>query len=299
MDGSSIEEAGGGALGDGGLDMYWKTTMKLLPVTCFAAILAACHSGGGGSGLSVSTHAGKAGLATATSDGLDLGNGIGITRIRMAVQRISVDGGDAGKNGCTTVSASHGGDDGEMDPENDGSAEQEEDCDLRFGPFDVDLADSALTGKVSFAFDVPIPDGTYQEIKIKIDTVPAGKAGMNPVLLDLAAANASILVDGWIQEVGTTTKTPYTFSTPMEVQQKREGAITVGAGANVTLDFDPSGWFGGDGGARLDPRQSTNQGAILANIRASIRILSDDDHDGEDDHDHGDQGGHGGHGGGD
>jgi hypothetical protein len=265
-----------------------RATTKLLLAGGLAA-LAACHSGARGGGLSVSTHAGlAAGLATATPDGLDLGNGIGITRIRMAVQRISVDGGDASANGCTpaTASAERSPGGAGMDPTQDGSAEHDDaECDLSFGPFDVDLADSALTGKTSFAFDAPIPDGTYEEIAIVVNTVPAGKAGANAVLQDLAAPQASILVDGWIEEIGSTTKEPFSFSTPMEVKQKREGRITVGQGANVTLDFDPSGWFGGSGAARLDPRISSDQGAILANIRASIRILKDDDQDGvEDDH---------------
>jgi hypothetical protein len=37
----------------------------------------------------------------------------------------------------------------------------------------------------------------------------------------------------------------------------------------------------------LDPADPTARGAILANIRASIRILHDDDGDGHDDDDHG------------
>jgi hypothetical protein len=273
------------------------TTMKLLLLTGFAATSAACHGSGARSGLSVSTHAGAGALATATADGLDLGNGIEITRIRMAVRKIKVEGGDAQANGCTAEadgviragstadhggSGGSGGSEGGMDPEDNGTTEHE-DCELSVGPFDVDLAGSALSGQIKFAFDANIPDGTYEEIAIVVNTVPADKAGMNAILQDLAAAHASILVDGFIQEVGTTTTSPFTFSTPMEVKQKREGAITVGQGANVTLDFDPSGWFGTPP-ARLDPRVHENQDAILANIRSSIRILSDDDHDGEDDH---------------
>jgi hypothetical protein len=162
-----------------------------------------------------------------------------------------------------------------------GDHDDDDACEGSFGPFDVDLAGSALHGGVSFAFDAPIPAGTYEELVIKINTVPAAHAGGNQVLLDLAAAHASILVDGFVEDTPTTVQ-PFTFSTPLEVKQKREGKIVVGPGSNVTLDFDPSHWFDGPNG-RLDPADPTAQGAILANIRASIRILEDDDHDGHED----------------
>jgi hypothetical protein len=278
-----------------------RTTTKLL-LACALAALAACGRASKNGGLSVSTHAGiAAGAATATSGGLDLGNGIEITRVRMAVRKIKVEGGDAQANGCTAEAdgvvragstadhggsggGSGGGDDGGMDPGEAGSTEHEN-CELSVGPFDVDLAGSALTGQVQFAFDANIPDGTYEEIAIVINTVPMDKAGTNQVLLDLAALTppASIVVDGFITDVGTTTPTPFTFATPIEVKQKREGAITIGGGSNLTLDFDPSGWFGTPP-ARLDPRVPSDQGAILDNIRSSIRLLDDEDHDGVDDH---------------
>jgi hypothetical protein len=115
-----------------------------------------------------------------------------------------------------------------------------------------------------------------------VNTVPAARAGANGVLQELAAAHASILVDGLVEDAGTTAR-PFTFSTPMEVTQKREGALVIGPASNVTLTFDPSGWFVAPGGGRLDPADAANQGAILANIRASLRLLHDDDHDGRDD----------------
>jgi hypothetical protein len=95
----------------------------------------------------------------------------------------------------------------------------------------------------------------------------------------MAAAHASILVDGTMDGVA------FQFSTPMALTQKREGALVVDAdtGANVTLDFDASTWFKTADGGKLDPTDPTDQGAILANIRASIRVVSDDDHDGEED----------------
>lgn len=276
------------------------TTRGVLAAGISALVgLAACSDGGRISGLNVSVRS-AATAGTATAAGLSVPEGVTISRIRMAVRRVKVEGGDATAacdptpiTSALRIGAMHDGgsggpggsgrssDDGLPD---DGAQHGEDgECELSFGPFDVDLAGSALTGSgVTHAFTAPIPIGTYREVAIKIDTVPAARAAGNPVLLDLAAAHASILVDGFVQDAGTTTAHPFTFSTPMEVQQKREGAITVTPTSNVTLTFDPSGWFL-SGGSRLDPADPVNQGAILANIRASLRLVHDDDHDGHDD----------------
>ena len=121
-----------------------------------------------------------------------------------------------------------------------------------------------------------------------MDTVSTTRAGGNQTLIDLANAHASILVDGFVQ-VDPSTSVPFSFKTPMDVRQKREGKIVLGEGSNVTLDFDPTHWFDGPSGL-LDPNDTSRgtRGEILENIRASIRILSDDDRDGKDDDDHGD-----------
>lgn len=275
-------------------------TWGVAGVAALAAIVAACSGGSTGtSGLSVSTRTSPT-AGTHTPAGLTLANGISLTRIRMAVRKVSVEGGDAcasidpGPPGTTSSigmmsdgGSGHSGGSGGGAGSDDGMGGDEgEECELEFGPFDVDLAGTALGSGISFAFEAPIPAGTYEEVAISVNTVPAERAGGNPVLLDLAAAHASILVDGFVDDTSTTSR-PFTFSTPIEVKQKREGAIEIGPGSNLTLDFDPSHWFDAPGGGRLDPTVAANQGAILANIRASIRLLKDDDHDGQDDDDHG------------
>jgi hypothetical protein len=278
--------------------------MLVLAVLVAASALAGCGQKKT-AGLSVSTHA----AATSTASTAVFPN-VEVIEIRMAVRSVSVEGDDA-EFACSTAasreplamlpgmshdsgagggSPSGGSGEGE-DHEHDGPEMGEDGhCELAFGPFDVDLVGSALDGKVSFAFTAPIPAGTYEEIAIDVNTVGDKLSTGNKVLKDLADANASILVDGWVHYDSSTSK-QFTFSTPIDVRQKREGKIVIGEGSNVTLDFDPTGWFGNPG-AILDPTDKTAQGAILANIRASIRILKDDDHDGEDDDDHGKQGGH-------
>lgn len=278
-----------------------RTTATVMAAAALG-ILAACgggERGGTGAGLAVSVRSAPA-TAAATADGLALPGGITLSRVRLAVRRISVEGGDAANacepSGVTTTSsplqAMMGGGPGPIDPSNaatsddgrpDHGAQMGDDgaCELAFGPFDVDLAGSALSGGVDFAFSAPIPAGTYREVSISVNTVPATRAAGNPVLEALAAAHASILVDGFVQETSTLAR-PFTFSTPLEVKQKRERDLVIGPSSNVTLTFDPSAWFLSNG-ARLDPADPTAQGAILANIRASLRLLHDDDHDGLDD----------------
>ncbi len=119
--------------------------------------------------------------------------------------------------------------------------------------------------------------------------------------------HASIAVDGFFGD------SPFRFTTSMRLQQKREGPFEVGEGTrNITLTLDPRGWFVGNLGQVLDPRDPVNRGRIKANIRCSVRMSSeepapndggpsfrrefeDDDRDNrcqEDDDDEGENGGH-------
>ncbi len=266
------------------MSLKWITALALL------AIAAAC-SRGGSKGLSVSTRA-EATPQQVSATGLALENGITIGKIRMVVREVELEGGDAATGGNC--------DDDEMDSDassatasagaastaHDGGGDECE-AELEFGPFPVEVEGDALTGAVTFAFDVPVPEGTFEELEIKINTIPREKAGTDPVLIAMAEAHASISVEGVI-DAGTPGEKPFTFQTPMEVTQKREGEIRIGGGTNVTLDFDPSGWFTAPDGTRLDPTDPVNQGQIRENIRASIRLVKDDDADGcDDDHDDG------------
>jgi hypothetical protein len=58
---------------------------------------------------------------------------------------------------------------------NDGS------CALKFGPFPVDLSGDALANGIHWQFEVPVPAGTYHEIKFKLNTINAGQAGSDAV----------------------------------------------------------------------------------------------------------------------
>ena len=62
--------------------------------------------------------------------------------------------------------------------------------------------------------------------------------------------------------------------------------LIVAVSPAVTLDFDPSRWFQAADGTKLAPGSASSAAAIEANIRASIRLVHDDDRDGHDDEGH-------------
>lgn len=260
---------------------------------------------------------------------IDAGNGLTIERLRMVVKKVEVEGapacavaptgptgptgatgptgptGPTGTSGMSRVASlpgtaddgggdgMGGGHDGGGDGNDDG--DDHDDCEVEGGPFLVDLTGDALTAPVHWVATIDVPFGTYNELKFKINTINSTQAGSDAGLGAMADAHASILVNGTssVTTNGTTTTTPFTFSTPMQVAQKTEGSVVVNDSTNVTLTFDPSGWFKAADGSKLDPADPTAQGAIEANIRASIRVVQDDDHDGHDDsEEHGGSGHH-------
>jgi hypothetical protein len=270
--------------------------------------LAACSSSTGkGVTVSASTRT-TAGTAPpkATATSLDGGNGIVITQVQIVVRKFEVEGQPA----CKTAPASgtpttpptgtggmgatpaddhggSGGSGGSDDGSGDGAGSDDGECEIESGPFLVDLSGDALTGGVHAVAGVDVPAGTYEELRFQIAPITAAQAGTDPGLGAMATAGASILVNG------TDGTTPFQFKSTISVSQKREGAIVVDStGTNVTLDFDPSGWFKAADGSKLDPTAAASASAIEANIRASVRVVHDDDHDGEDD-DHGGGGGDG------
>ncbi len=126
------------------------------------------------------------------------------------------------------------------------------------GPFVLDLSGAALNGTVQQVTVKDVPAGAYREIKFKVHP-PSTSDSTDPAVQAMAiaqAGGASIIV----------------------------GAFNFTSGPqNVTLNVDPSSWFGGSGAARLDPRSASNKSAIENNIQNSMKVFEDNDHNGVDD----------------
>lgn len=214
----------------------------------FVVLAAGCS---GSSTLSVSARAGSrlASGKPAASASVTSGDTT-IERVRIVVRELELKGSGSGIEGSG--------------PE------------VELPPFLMDL--TSFDGGVHKVTEVTIPDGDYREVEFKIDTVNDNQA-TSQGLKDMAALHASIAVD---YRRGTSTGQ---FTTPMEIEQEREGDFGVHDGdqKNITFLVDPSGWFVGANTLPLDPGNPADRGQILENIRRSIRVFEDDDHDGEDD----------------
>lgn len=267
--------------------------MRSMTIVALAGILmagAGCSGskGHGGAALSVSARADIG--APAESGSLDLGSGITVSRVRIAIREIGLEAAAVGTTASSTEmhasrdgsndsgshgsdgsggsggSGSGGGDDGDDDP-----------GEVKVGPFLVDLAGSALaSGTLAQVFDGDVPAGTYGELRIVV--APVDPSGATSALADLGGR--SVVIDGTIDGA------PFTFSSRLRSAQKRESTLTISAGAassNVTLTISPAKWFVARDGSRLDPTVDANRSAIEANLRASIDAFADDDGDGRED----------------
>jgi hypothetical protein len=256
----------------------------IVALTGILTVGAGCMGKGtsGGGALSVTAKAVSPSAAAATG-GLDLGSGIAVDRVQLALRRIGLEGTPsaaavgAASDGTGDDHGGSGGSSGSSGSSGSGADDGAEDAgEVKVGPFLVDLAGDALaSGLLAPAFDGDVPPGTYRELRIVVG--PVDPAAATSALA--ALGGRSVVIAGRIDGEA------FTFSSSLTSTQKRESTVIVaasGASSNVTLTISPAGWFTGPGG-RLDPRVEANRSAIEARIAASIDAFGDDDHDGIDD----------------
>ena len=220
--------------------------------------LAAC----GGSGTAHVVLGARAGTAASTAatapdqraQPLDLKNGIIVTRLRIVLSEVKLETGP-------------------------GSGEVE----MKAAPLLIDLLQPDLESGTPREVDLAdVHAGTYRELKFSIHKPSLDDQGvsLDNGLFWMASQDASVLVDGTIDA------RPFTFRSAVDAQQELEGSFTLGDGSHyVTLNLDPSGWFGGSGAARLDPTVDANRSQIENQIQRSFQAFQDDDHDGHRDRD--------------
>jgi hypothetical protein len=252
---------------------------------------------------------------TAPSTSLDLNNGITIDRVRVVVRKLKLDGQgtcnppaadagtpDAGTAGTTdagttpvaalaALSSSDGGavDAGGHGDDGETEMERERDCDDEpvMGPFLIDVSGTALSGSVQQFVSTNVPTGSFEELKLVIGPVTADKAGSDAGLGEMAAKNASVIIDGSIDQ-GAAGKKSFSFVSSLTAEIHIEGQFPVQGDKsnNVTLSLDAKGWFG-PGTTPLDPTLPANAAAIEDYIKASVKGFEDDDRSG-----HENEGGH-------
>jgi hypothetical protein len=220
--------------------------------------LSAC-SGTGTARVGLGARAGTAASTLAAARGqqaqpLDLNNGVVVTRLRVALSEVAL---------VTAASGSDG--------------------ELKAAPVLLDLLqpdlESGTSREVALA---EVPAETYRELKFKIHKPALTDPGVSVDngLFWMASDDASVIVDG------TVDGEPFTFTSGVDAEETLEGSFDLGDGDHyVTLNLDPTGWFGGANDARLDPTIDSNRPRIEDNIRGSFKAFKDEDHDGREDRD--------------
>ncbi|GMU08975.1 hypothetical protein ASNO1_52280 [Corallococcus caeni] len=238
----------------------------------FASVLCLSACGNSASSVGLSTRMGSAvsgaGLPGQAVQRLETSNGITVERVRLSVRELELK-----REGHHDDDATE--DDGGTST--DDHSEQKQ----RTGAFLIDLSGTALEGQVVRLRDVTVEPGLYDEIEFDIGKVSATEAGDNAALKELADLGASVVIDGHIDGA------PFQFVSSLRVEQEREAdfEVTAGDDQNVTINIDPSTWFTGEGGTRLDPRDEHNRSQLENNLHKSIDAFDDHDRNGGEDHD--------------
>jgi hypothetical protein len=211
------------------------------------------------------------------------GNGMG--QVKVAVQIAPLVGGsvDACGNGLTSAKLVL------RHVELEGESVEE----VEANPLLVDIATSDFNGAIQQDLvSAAIPVGTYGEASFQVHTLEAGDpedaaaAAADPNLGAMMAAGDSVRIEGV-----TSGGTAIVFESALTAKQEKAVNVVVGNSISgidgVTLTVDANGWFVDPvSGACLDPNDPASHGQIEANVKASIRVDEDDDHDGVgDDHD--------------
>jgi hypothetical protein len=222
-------------------------------VSALVVVLAACGGSGTahlGLGVRAGTSASTAGAFDQQAQRLDLKNGIVVTRLRVVVSEVKL--------------ASSSGE-----------------FEMKDAPLLIDLLqpdlESGTPREVALA---DVDAGIYRELKFKIHKPALTDKGVriDNGLFWMASDEASVIVDG------TVDGRPFIFKSGVDAEEDLHGTFPIGDGDHyVTLNLDPSAWFGGAGAARLDPTDESKHSGIENNIQASFRAFQDDDHDGHED----------------
>jgi len=230
-------------------------------ISCLLALtLAAACGGSNNASVALSARSGTTASTAASAvnqqaQPLQACGGIVITRLRMVVSEVKLEGPAATDAGTA------------------------DEVEFKSAPMLLDLSGTALdNGTTQQVTVADVRAGTYTEMRFRIHDISASEAGSDAGLQAMAAKNASIIVDY------TNGGAPLTFVSNVDAQQKLEGTFNLTEGSHaMTLNVDASTWFT-KAGACLDPSKAGNLSDINNNIQNSLKAFQDDDHNGREDH---------------
>ena len=171
----------------------------------------------------------------------------------------------------------------ELESEGESTANGDE---IEAGPALLDITAADFNGAIQQSImSASVPNGTYTKAAFNIhklgsDGDDAAASSLDPALAAMAGYSVRI--------AGSGSSGAFQFDSSLEATQEQTVNVVVGNTTTgidgVTLSIDPSGWFkDSTSGACLNPADAANQSAIEENVKASIKVEEDDNHDGVDD----------------
>jgi hypothetical protein len=163
--------------------------------------------------------------------------------------------------------------------ENEGGGDHGGDCDVKLGPFVVNLD---LSQKVVIAALAKLPSGGYNEIKFQIHKLSPNESVADPEFSESTSRRFSVIAKGFYNDAPFIFKSDVTFDREIEFENFPL-SVTDATVLYITVKLDVFSWFMHDN-VMLDPSDPANLHIINQNIRNSFRqAFRDLNHDGDPD----------------
>lgn len=231
----------------------------------------------------------SAGVVTSVSTGAAFDLKVGsagdlvLTKAQVVVDDIELNQKD-GDNCDGDFENEHDDDNSQASDDNSQSGDDNEEhtdgcAEVAGGPLLIDIP---LDNSVKPVLTVPLAEGTYTGLEIKIAAADADETAFN-------SANPTF-VGKSVRVEGTYKGTPFVFTSPIRaaVESRFEPPLVIDATTkNATISIDVARWFLDGNGNAIDPTLAApgnaTQRQIENNIRASFHAFHDDDESGVDD----------------
>ncbi len=161
-----------------------------------------------------------------------------------------------------------------------GDDDDDDDCPMvRVGPF---LVDMPVTGADGGRVSVPVPEGTYTSVRLRLHRV----TGNNPIDAAFQQTNPDFRNIS-VRLEGTYNDAPFIFvgDVNASIDVPLQAPVVIGEGGDdVTVLIDPSLWFVRPAGGLYSPALANTPGFVRAavqfNIRSAFRAFRDHDRNG-------------------